>query len=918
MRADVSLRNLFVFIFLILCVRKSDFLTTDGFSITIGNFSMDYMENTKQQTFIYSSLFATSKHKHVMLLSRKNSWYIMLLLLCGDIEKCPGPVNLLRSMCETRGLKIAHLNIQAISSSFEGICQLLDLNKEIDILTLSETHLTQNIPDELYKIPGYNFVRHDRKIGPGGGVAIYIKKGLTWKRRSDLELFIASFYRPPNSSKYLQNDFTNRFNDLLSKVTKEQKETIILGDLNTDFIKNNDVDNIKHTLTINGFSQLIKQPTRITINTSTLIDIIATNKTKNIKKAEVRKQNNIKYEEKIIKSRNYSRYNPEKLQNDLKNVNFSSVFNATNVNDAVQLFTDILSNVFNKHAPIVKKRLKGKPTPWLNVNIKADMDRRDKILRKARKTKNEGDWRLYKKLRNYCNNRLKNARKAYYKNLLNENAKSFGDYFFTAVSKLKEIYFRATDLTWKVPRLLQYRTKTVFKFEYVSVIFIQKQLRSLNRNKASGMDYLPPGLLKDSAAELSKPLAYIINLSITTSTFPTLWKLAKIAPIHKSGNINEESSYRPISVLPVLSKVLEKAIHLQVTNYLEKNKLLTKYQFGYRANRSTELAATLFLDEVRREIDNGKLVGAVFMDLSRAFDTLGHSTLLSKLKTYGINGSEIKWFSDYLFGRKQCIQLGTELSPVYPVFTGVPQGSLLGPLLFIIYFNDFADCLTYSKVVMYADDTVVYFSHKDFDKIESCLNKDFANISNYLYLSELVINLNKGKTESMLFSTSKRLSKLNKNLEIKFNETTIRDTKTYEYLGNLVDSSVNMNKNFENRYKKAAARIRLLQKVRPYINETATEKVYNMMIVPLLTYCCLLKIPLTKTQILSFESVENRASKIIHGNQKSVNKVVSIKKQRDIKACMTVHKCLSGQSCSPFKDYFELGQRSTNSPSKRV
>ena len=372
---------------------------------------------------------------------------------------------------------------------------------------------------------------------------------------------------------------------------------------------------------------------------------------------------------------------------------------------------------------------------------------------------------------------------------------------------------------------------------------------------------------------------------MSTSTIPTHWKTTKVTPVYKSGSPTEESNYRPISVLPILSKILEKAIHNQLKEYLEQNKLLLNSQFGYCARRSTEVAKTMFLDNIRKEIESGKLVRAAFMDLSRAFDTISHATLMTKLKSYGICGVDITWINSYLFDRKQIVQCGNEFSKEHSVTTGVPQGSLLGPLLFLMYFNDFPECLKFSRVIMYADDTVVYFAHKDKAIIKDCLNEDFMNISKYLDECELIINLKKGKAESMLFANSKKLSKIDSPLNIKYREVTINNTNSYEYLGNQIDQSVLLTINFQKRYRKASGRIRLLQRVRQYLTVEAAEKIFNMMIVPLLTYCCLLKLPLTKTQTSMLSSLQNRASSVIYGNDNREKKIVSILHQRHVKSC---------------------------------
>ena len=161
-------------------------------------------------------------------------------------------------------------------------------------------------------------------------------------------------------------------------------------------------------------------------------------------------------------------------------------------------------------------------------------------------------------------------------------------------------------------------TKTVFVFTYVSTVFVEKEVKSLKRIKAAGIDGIPPGPLKDASSVLAKPLAFIINLSLQTETVPSEWKIAKVVAIHKGGSKDDKKNFRLISVLPVISKILERAVHHQLVQYLEDNNILSKNQFGYRKKRSTEIATLLLIDEMSKEIDKGKMVGAVFIRLSKA------------------------------------------------------------------------------------------------------------------------------------------------------------------------------------------------------------------------------------------------------------------------------------------------------------
>ena len=269
----------------------------------------------------------------------------------------------------------------------------------------------------------------------------------------------------------------------------------------------------------------------------------------------------------------------------------------------------------------------------------------------------------------------------------------------------------------------------MFKFNVVSVAEVNRELKALKRKKATGCDDLPSCMLKDCANTISKPVTHLINLSLSSGIFPTDWKLAFLNPVFKSGRTDLFENYRPISILPVLSKVLEKKIKKQVMEYLSETYLLSENQFGFRCKRSTELASILFTDSIRKEVDQGKMVGAIFIDLSKAFDTISHAKLLDKLKQYGICNKELMWFTDYLFNRSQQVKYNGATSERNAVFNGVPQGSILGPLLFLIFFNDLPDCLHHSQIMKYADDTVLFISSKDFHVIETKLSEDISHVA---------------------------------------------------------------------------------------------------------------------------------------------------------------------------------------------
>ena len=250
-------------------------------------------------------------------------------------------------------------------------------------------------------------------------------------------------------------------------------------------------------------------------------------------------------------------------------------------------------------------------------------------------------------------------------------------------------------------------------------------------------------------------------------------------------------------MLPAISKILEKCVHLQLIEHLEKNNVLSQNQLGFREYRSTGLAAVWVTDQIHRSMDAGMLTDAIYVDMSNIFDTVGHAGIINKLPDYGIKGMPQEWIINYLFNRSPQVTFQNTLSRPEPTVCGVPQGSILGPYIFytlMAYLHLFIKL----KSLKYCDGTVIFYSNKDAEVIQTVPNNEFSSVTNWLRNKELIINTKRGKTKVTLFGTSKRLCKLNNQpLKIVNNFETINYTKSYKYLGLMLNETLNMSEHMK-------------------------------------------------------------------------------------------------------------------------
>ena len=414
-------------------------------------------------------------------------------------------------------------------------------------------------------------------------------------------------------------------------------------------------------------------------------------------------------------------------------------------------------------------------------------------------------------------------------------------------------------------------------------------ISSFGASKASGPYSIPTNLLKEFSNHFSVPISIIINKSLNEGIFPQSLKIALVCAIFKKGDKTSCANYRPISLLSNISKIYERVMYNRIERFLNDSNIIYEYQYGFRKKYSTNHALLSIVEKIRTSLDNKQFACGVFVDLQKAFDTVDHKILLSKLSHYGIKGLANKWLGSYLTNRSQSVNLNGVTSDEQKITCGVPQGSILGPLLFTIYINDMHKAFNKCLVHHFADDTNLLFTDKDPESIRKTLNSELQELVEWLRANRLSLNV--AKTEFIVFKPPRK--SLKKRITLRLDQKTIFESTKIKYLGLLLDSRLTWKPHIDELAKKLSRAIGLLYKIRNFSSKTILRSLYFGIFHSHLTY----GLPvwgygaseqlMEKIQILQKKALRVITSSAYHAHSRPIMKDTKILSLTDQRYLMT-------------------------------
>ncbi|KAK3087639.1 hypothetical protein FSP39_008683 [Pinctada imbricata] len=724
------------------------------------------------------------------------------------------------------------------------------------------------------------------------------------KSRSETYL-LCTAYRAPNIGDLFWTSFENS----LDAAFDMNPNIIILGDLNVDLLVETN-HKLNHIINHYQLTNVIKSPTRISDARQSLLDPILVTECSNSFAEVIPTDRNISDHEATVIDIPLSNINPKSfkrkiwnyengdfvtLNNKINEFDWESLFaSCENTDEACTKFTEIYLAFVNETIPSKIVTVKTTDKPWFNSRIKREIRIRDRLRRKAKKSGNESHLRQYKDKRNHVNNLKKSAKESFYQNvdgfvdhLSTQNSKGFWKLINTltkSIGKLESIppllnpenleletdeqakaellnrYFASIsnidDLNADVPEI-DMKTSNHLSNISISESDIIDILKTLKLGKANGIDEISHHMLKFTINSVVNPLKLLFNMSLSSHKFPSLWKKALVMPLYKKDDKHLPSNYRPISLLSTVGKVFERCLFKYLHNYMLDNKLFYEFQSGFLPNHSTTYQLIELYHHICLNRERNEHTCLVFCDISKAFDKVWHRGLIKKLSSFGFSGHLLDFLQDYLSDREQAVILKNHRSSFLKLGAGVPQGTVLGPFLFLIFINDIAENLI-SLARLFADDTSLLHSSKQINDIERTINSDLEKVLDWS--KKWFVTFNPAKTDILVVS-----NRSVPNLNIIFGDSHPNITETHKHLGITFSSDGKWTAHINNISNSALKQINVLKKLKFTLSRKSLGKIYTTFILPILEYACELWDGCNDYESIKLEQIQYHAARIVTG-----------------------------------------------------
>lgn len=702
----------------------------------------------------------------------------------------------------------------------------------------------------IYIKDGVKYVLRDDLACPQNKRHIFDSMFIEIPRNDDeRNIVIGLFYRPPNQDTVAEfTNYINNVTAALSKEKKDLVYLGDMNINLLNYATDRRTADYLDTLLSHGLLPKITVPTRVTHEKGTLIDhiFLKTSDTSDDSVSGTLRCDitdhymnflYLEYAHKIshpshISYRPFTQNNIRKFNESLEACDMSDVYGTRDPSLAYDHLIDNYTHILDNVIPMKTVRFnkyKHKKEPWITTSILKSIKHRDKLHGNMINEKNhvirERLKVQYNSYRKALSKTIRAAKSSYQRQrfeqcksdsgkiwqninaILNKSrnkqdfpdtltveevtitdlkdiANSFNNYYVNVGPDLSKTIKASASTRFKLPRVMSADSFFLFPCDSNEVRGI---IKCMKPKSSSGHDNITPKLLTQSYPGILEPLTYIINLSMESGIVPNSMKTAKVVPIYKnSGDKHIMKNYRPVSLLPVLSKVMERIVYNRLYKYLHKEALLVISQYGFQKGLSTELAILELQDRVSKILSERKCCLGIYMDLSKAFDTLDHAILLAKLQHYGIRGIALSWFKSYLSDRKQYVAINGTRSDINTLTCGVPQGSILGPLLFLIYVNDLAYVFDSGIPILFADDTNGIYISSNYPDLFTNVNRELSRISDWFKQNKLAVN--ESKTKYMLFHSYR--NRPPDNSVIILNDSILERVESTKFLGVLIHENL--------------------------------------------------------------------------------------------------------------------------------